>query len=404
MEPSDGNVEDNHVDKETDEATSPAQTSSTVSLADASNRSSDDETLVDGTKAETIEWTDILLSPDKEQGQPSVVVAADDKGEDHNNRAHALARKLAQNESECKPTNYTTPVSGSESDDTDLEDHIGDNYPSKHASTPEASRWDSGSLRSHWSSDSDSIEEENPRLSQYERWQQDLLHTESLDTLSRDVGKTRLDLIAEEPEEQQDSDPAVVVPQIVVSEYASPTSLEVNVDVEDIAETRVLAAPESEVKIARVESKQPFPRQNPKQYRPQARPPIFKSYLEIAGGIDITVAAEVKTLANSLPATVVRNIGREKSPHPKPSPSPRISAGPQRSEPLDASTLETVLENCIRYTSNLLSGGRNKRALAQSQEVARLMESVLLDNVGPLRVGEGKRSLSDLIDRSAWRN
>ena len=119
--------------------------------------------------------------------------------------------------------------------------------------------------------------------------------------------------------------------------------------------------------------------------------------------VDITDAKRIEL--NETISASTGNIGASGN-----SVSPNTKAGPpsdtsrsSRATAVDEDALSTILVNCIRNTNTLLSKGSSKQLLARSKEIGQLMEDVLIANANFPPVPETPRSLSDLIDSSAWR-
>ena len=363
---------------------SPALSSSTTLSPDDCDRTSDDviwSLEIDDTESEdheTVEWADIPLSPAETDPHPEIgtLISNEESIRLRDYGSHLTVPELVQpNDERLVDLSQETSKQGEGNDAVETasleDDENTETLDFEQRPSSEAFDWDIESLYSRWSSDSDSIEEENPRLARYERWQLETQYAEHSYQILEPVFPHRLATIMEESDDEQVDREVSNNPQILVSEYESPTSLEVNFDAEDFAEAESPQIPPG--------------------------PPMFRT----TSGMDITDAADIKTLANSLPASVVRNMSRDQVSVVQ----PRSSLGkPIAKRPVDDNAMSKVIENCIRYSSNLLCGNKSKAALARSHEIAKLMENMLMDNVESLTLRVGRRSLSDIIDGSAWRH
>jgi len=235
-------------------------------------------------------------------------------------------------------------------------------------------------------SESATIEEENPRLSRLEKWQQETWMSGTQDIAS--WGHHELGTVDDEFVEPQCTSGMIVDRASPCSTGGSTDQLETGTDVGNSVNTTA--------KMAAIENDQPLPKPIKTSIKPYASHTAFKSYLEIPGGLDITEAEETKFFPNPSRAQVVHNAepGTDSPPQSRTSP---------KDPSLEGDILEKVLENCIRQTNSMLCNGRSKHTLSRSQEIARLMESVLTAHTQPLNMSEERRSLSDLVDSSAWR-
>ena len=161
---------------------------------------------------------------------------------------------------------------------------------------------------------------------------------------------------------------------------------------------RVTPAPDVAVKMTSMGSNRPLNNQflAPIQY--QRRHPPYNSSPEGATELDITDAEVVRAVSSSPPVQAMRTPAQDGN-----SPVSPQNCSNDLAPLLDDTVLEQLIENSIKRTKSLLFSGSNKRALATSQEIARLMRNFLRADVQTGEECNKKSSLSDLLDRSAWR-
>ena len=380
---------------------SPGSIVNTLPLAYELMKLSNDE------ESEFTEWSDIPLTPGEEYERSRVVTGPS---------RLEVAGYL------CDQYNLLTTITDSKNDVKfedhkikDLEHHMSHDEHCSASDDPGLSDQgtDVESLDTDLESTCESDEEENPRLSRHEAWQ---LQKQIMQDLGVNSQKSF----------QQGS--AGKESGGSMSQYQLTQWLE-SIDIRDspaesfigsyprgFVETRLSVSPKNTTRIAEVDSPHPFPRPNrppigtqlASPTEPQLASPIepelaFPIEPQLAlprigpnseglSGIDITEADEAEAFSPSMSTPRVSNIirqGDESQHRPSKDSSPAV----------DESVLQQVLENSIRCTNKLLTSGKDEYALRKSQEIARLMESMLMANVDTL-TGD---PLSDLIDSSAWR-
>ena len=297
----------------------------------------------------------------------------------------------------------TTPQAAAQDGNSDPSDSRGPTQDWEHVSTPAGGSQGNASDTSHGGNNLEgrSIAEEIPRLSRLDRWLEDLPDCETNDV-----------------EEQEPWQSSPVDEDLDISPYDESTSVEIVTSKSDrerpaksqytelaadnkredsqdedrpmtdnvtsIKNCESTAEPEESTDVGgiRTPSSEGYHPLSPYGHFStglQNKRDSFTSDSEIPLDQDITDASSAPT--NKSPEETTLN---------------------DRSL-LDGDILDKVLENYIRHTQNLLSQGSNKKALTQSQEVARLMGGVLAGRVRSSGALSRKRSLSDMLDSSAWR-
>ena len=362
---------------------SPTAEANTSSLADEFMQLSDYE------NAEDTEWTDIFLSPvaDQERRQAvtmgSGVEVADYLCHQHHN---LVAIKVSKGKDDTDFDEY-------EAEDLEHSVNHNDHYAGSDDSELNFKDTDSESLDLEAKSECESVEEENPRLSRYDAWQIQMKMTQKSGDTSRDVFESTP--TREEDEKYIRRGGPLAQLLRLANEGDSAAEPNARMVSQGSIGTESFTVPKRAVRVAHVEKTSPFPRPVRAPSEPR---PVLLSDIQSAGGPDISETTEVRVIPPSTPTENAHSVRRDSYSLPRQQ-KPSSDAGPR----LDESVLLQVLENSIRFTNNLLSSGKDKRALQRSQEISRLMDSVLTANVHFLNEIDGKRSLSDLIDRSAWR-
>ena len=239
------------------------------------------------------------------------------------------------------------------------------------------------------SRDENDVEEQNPRLSRYDMWQQELCEFELPANMYREDDDIPPFVSGDKQIDRPDDVGSNFEAALRNTEFV-PTSVHLTVNVEKDSPSQSPFSPnhKSLSTDARVERSHPkvtwvaSPIDSPRNLS------SLEYELQQTDSIDIVEGRDLQGLQSP------------QSPHEVTFPGSPIY---NSSLPVDEGIVEQILENSIKCARNLLSKGPNQRSLAVSQEIGRLMGKLLVSNGENPTVSCDRRSLSDMLDGSAWR-